>query len=74
VRDDADHHVALSGLALALGDRLAGERAEALHRHGFLRQPQDRVVGHLPIGHQVLRGRREKDLQHTRFAASLREE
>ena len=62
VRDDAHHHVALAGLALALGHRLAGQRAEALHHHGLLRQPQDRVVGHFPVGHQVLRGRREKDL------------
>src|SRR5262249_35839240 len=44
-----------------LGHRLAGQRAEALHHHGLLRQAKDGVVGHLPVGHQVLRGRGEKD-------------
>lgn len=49
VRDDAYHHIGFSGLAFTFGYRLAGQRTEALHRHGFLREAQDSVVGHAAV-------------------------
>ena len=59
---DAHHDVALARLALAFRHRLTGQRAEPLHRHGLLGEPQDRVVGHSAVGDQVLCGGRQEDL------------
>lgn len=75
VGHDAHQHIGLAGLPLALGHRFTRQRPKTLHRHAGLRQPQNRVVGHLPVGHQVLGGGGEEDLHggHGRGAAGVDE-
>jgi len=53
----------LARLAFALRDRLTGKRAEPFHDHGILRETQDRVIGYLTMGDQVLRGGGEEYFQ-----------